>query len=115
MPWREVIAAAPAVVVGAKKILAGLQKKEQAERSAGRTSPATPPPADPELRNLYERIADLETTLVDSTQVLDNLANQNAQLVIAVEALRQRTRKLTWTGTGLVVAVLGLLLWLSLR
>lgn len=115
VPWSEVIAAAPAVVASAKKILAGLQKRQQSERSATRMDPVTPPPADPELRALHQRIVDLKADLVEATQVLDNLAQQHAQLVIAVEALRKRTQTLAWTCLGLAVVVAGLVLWLALR
>ena len=115
VPWNEVIAAAPMVVGSAKKILSALQKKDQGGRAAARTDPAAPPPADPELRLLYQRISDLEAELVDATEVLKNLADQHAQLVVALEALRQRTRALVWTCALLAAVTIGLLLWLSTR
>lgn len=115
IPWNEVIAAAPVVVASAKKILAGLQKKEQAGRSAPRADPAAPLPSDPDLRALHQRIAGLEADLVDATQILKNLADQHAQLVVAVETLRVRTRTLVWTCSALAVAVTGLGLWLLQR
>jgi len=115
VPWSEVIAATPVVVASAKKILAGLQKKQQADRSASRADTAAPPPADPELRALHQRVVGLKADLVDATQVLDNLSQQHAQLVVAVEALRKRTQALVWSCLGLAVVVAGLVLWLSLR
>jgi hypothetical protein len=110
VPWNEVIAAAPVVVGGAKKILTALQKKERADRAASRVNPSSPPPNDPELRALHRRIVDLEGDLVDATQVLNHLADQHAQLVIAVEALRRRTRIITWTCVVLAMGIVMILL-----
>jgi hypothetical protein len=115
VPWNEVIAAAPMVVGSAKRILSALQKKEREDRSASRADPAAPLPADPELRVLHQRIVDLEADLVGATEVLKKLADQHAQLVVALEALRQRTRALVLTCALLAAVTSGLLLWLSAR
>ena len=115
VPWSEVIAAAPMVVGSAKRILSALQKKEQGDRAAARAAPATPPPADPELRALHQRIIDLEADLVGATEVLKKLADQQARLVVALEALRQRTRALVWTCSLLAAFSIGMLVWLAAR
>lgn len=115
MPWNEVVAAAPIVLGSAKKILSALQKREQGERAAARADAAMPPPADPELRALHQRIVELEADLTGATEILKNLAAQHAQLVVAVEALRQRSRVLAWTVAGLAAVLIGSLLWWAAR
>jgi hypothetical protein len=115
VPWNEVIAAAPLVMGRAKTILSALQNRERGERVATRADPATPPPVDPELRVLHQRIVDLKADLVDATEVLKNVADQQASLVVALEALRQRTRALVWTCAILTAAIVGLLVWLATR
>ena len=115
VPWNEVLVAAPAAVAGAKKVLTALQKKREADRAASATGAAARPPVDPELTALHQRIVDLETDLVDATRVLDNLADQSARLVAAVEALHRRARSLTWACAALAVVVSSLLVWVSLR
>ena len=115
VPWNEVLAAAPAAVAGAKKVLTALQKKRETERTASATDAAARTPVDPDLQALHQRIVDLETDLVDATRVLNNLADQSAQLVAEVEALRRRARVLTWVSVALAAVVFAFLLWLSLR
>lgn len=115
VPWNEVVAAAPIVLGSAKKILSALQKREQGERAAARADAAMPPPADPELRALHQRIVELEADLTGATEILKNLAAQHAQLVVAVEALRQRSRVLAWTVAGLAAVLIGSLLWWAAR
>jgi small-conductance mechanosensitive channel len=115
VPWNEVIAAAPTVVGSAKRILSALQKKQRGENAASRSGPATPLPVDPELRALHQRIDELKADLVDATEVLENLADQHAQLVVALEALRERTRALVWASALLAAIVLGVLAWLTVR
>jgi len=102
------------VVGSAKKIVFALQSRQQAERAASRADPA-PPPADPELRALHQRMVDLKADLVDATEVVKSLADQHAQLVVALEALRQRTRALVWTCALLTAVIIGLVLWLAQR
>lgn len=115
VPWGEVIAAAPLVVGSAKKILSTLRRKEETARATARAEPAELLSDDAALRSLQLRIADLEKDLIGATEILENLADQHAQLVIAVEALRTRIRTLTWTCVALAVLTSGLVLWLFMR
>ena len=103
------------MVGSAKKILSTLRRKEETARASARAEPAEPLSDDAALRSLQLRIADLERDLIGATEILENLADQHAQLVIAVEALRTRIRTLTWTCVALAVLTSGLVLWLFMR
>lgn len=114
VPWAEVIATAPVVADGAKKLWKTVAKK-----------PVTaPPPASVVLATegdllsqLQARIATLEATtaelhaqMQDSTELIQALASQNTQLVQRVEANRVRLR---WISAGLVL--LGLVFAYTLK
>ncbi len=114
VPWTDIVAAAPMVLGSARKVVSALQTKVQATRTVA-PADAAPRPDDPQLRVLHERVADIETDLVAATEIIRNLADQHAQVVSALEALRQKTRVLTWTGALLAAVVVGLLLWLASR
>lgn len=110
VPWTEVIANAPKVADGARKLWGAV---------SGGTETAPPPavdaPADasPEARRiaaLAQRVASLEATnaelreqMLASSELIRALADQNAQLVARVEANRVRTVRLT-----IAVAVLAI-------
>lgn len=114
VPWAEVIATAPVVADGAKKLWKTVAKK-----------PVTaPPPASVVLATegdllsqLQARIATLEATtaelhaqMQDSTELIQALASQNTQLVQRVEANRVRLR---WISAGMVL--LGLVFAYTLK
>src|SRR5688572_8962236 len=86
IPWVELIAAAPVVVRGAKKLWAGVrQNPEDAEEGA-----------EPEerLRVLEAKVADLRKDLTQAGEVIGSLVEQHARLVDAVGILRARVRAL---------------------
>jgi hypothetical protein len=95
-------------------VLSALQRRAQDERGAPRADAVTAP-ADPALKALHRRIVELESDLVGTTEILKNLADQHAQLVATIEALRQQTRVLVWTSAVLAAALIGLVLWLAFR
>lgn len=100
IPWSEVIAHAPTVAKGAKKLWQKVGK-----RKAGDTAPPVPavdPGASPEARlaGLEARVTEFELRQADSAELLAELATQNADLVRAVDELRRRTRLL-----GLLLAL----------
>jgi hypothetical protein len=115
VPWGEAIAAAPLVVASAKKVLAALRTREHADRMAPRSGPAEPLGAAPNLNTLHHRLIDLESDLVRASEVLNRLADQNAQLAVLVERLRLRTQALMWTCAVLAACTFGLLVWALFR
>jgi hypothetical protein len=105
IPWRDVIAAAPVVAEGAKKLWATARKK----------SPEPLPdttaldPAD-RLRTLEVQTAELKRELTASAELIQSLANQNVRLVKAVDTLRFRTWILL-VFCGLLATAVAVLLW----
>jgi len=63
---------------------------------------------------LEARTAEIARQAVTSAELVKSLAEQNAQLVRAVEILRLRTRKLVWFAGVLGLATGFLFLWMML-
>jgi len=64
-----------------------------------------------QLQHLRERVAILEQEQQESAVLIQSLAEQNAQVVQAVEVLRQRQQRLTVAVGVLAVGCAGLLVW----
>lgn len=92
IPWGDVIAAAPTVARGAKKLWDSIREQPAA--------PGQGPTADgPEgrLQALETQLADLRKELAVSSELISTLAQQNERLVEAVGILRARTRALLFS------------------
>jgi hypothetical protein len=110
VPWGDVIEHAPNVLKAARKLMER-QKTEPAPKAdtdmdmAGQSVPSLG-----ELQNRWiaaqVQLDDHAQMQAQLTETLAALAEQNAQLVSAVEVLRRRTRLLVWGMAALVVAVL---------
>lgn len=113
VPWGEVIANAPRIAGAAKKLLSG----------AAGTQPATdkvaPGAADvlqggdsleSRLRKVEADAAALHRQLLASSELIRNLAEQNEQLVVRIDANRARLGLLTAASVILGIAVAVLLL-----
>ena len=116
VPWTDVIANAPAVADGARKLW---KRAKGAGTSANEQAPSTivvPPGGDvvDALRLRVEQqgqeIAELHQELQTSSELIKALADQNAELVRHVEAHRQRLR---WLSALVVLLGVGLgwLVW----
>ena len=68
-------------------------------------------PTDVQLRHLRDRVLQLEQEQLDGAALIQSLAQQNAQVIQAVEDLRQRNRRLTLVVTVLACTCIGLLVW----
>ena len=99
VPWGEVIEVAPQLVQGARKLLKSARKGKSQDLAGNEPQP------------LATRIAQLEDMLQSSVGLLESLSEQNARLVEAVEALRQRQQRLVWAVAVLGAACVGLGLW----
>ena len=109
VPWTEVIANAPKVADGAKKLWNSVGKKTPPAAGAAPSSvPGVHTPTELETRLAAMEIAasDLHAQMLASSEVIKALAEQNAQLIRGVEAIRIRARWLT----GAVLACLGVAL-----
>lgn len=114
VPWGDVIEHAPNVLKAARKLM-DRQKAEPAPTAdtdvdiAGQSVPSL---GELQNRLIAARVQldDHAQTLAQMTETLAALAEQNAQLVSAVEALRLRTRLLVWGVAALGVVML-FLVW----
>jgi hypothetical protein len=106
VPWGEVIRKAPAVASAAKRLWSSVEKRKVPASSAadssrplkGRTAMVARTTA------LEESVAELHEQILASSELINTLAEQNAQLVQRIEANRVRT---LWL--GLATAVVGVI------
>ena len=115
IPWGDVIEHAPNVLKAARKLMD--RQKAEPELSTNTTVDMAGQSV-PSLGELQNRLIAAQVqmegqaqTQVQLTETLAALAEQNAQLVSAVEVLRLRTRLLVWGMAALLVAML----WLGWR
>jgi hypothetical protein len=78
VPWSMILANAPAMVEGARKLL-------------DMRRPPGPPVADGEA-GLAERVAALESRERRMLELIESLASSNQQLIEAIDVLRRRAR-----------------------
>ena len=116
IPWTDVITHAPTVAKGAKKLWQKVSSRKATDTETPGSSTVTDPVASPEARifALEARLAESDARQQESAELLSALANQNAELVSAIAALRQRNRLLgAATGVTAVVALAALTLALT--
>ena len=108
IPWGDVIEATPGIVKSARKIFTRSQQAEEAATAAASSSPA----------DLSARVAQLESSVAQlaeqqkaSAELIETLAEQNARIVEAVDALRRRARLLIVVSSLLSIACVGLVAW----
>lgn len=112
VPWSEVIANAPKLADGAKKLWNAVAGKPALPKQPTSDRPAAVSPASPALAALEARTVALEAAVSDlhgqmfaSSELIKALAEQNALLVKRVEANRVRMLWLT-AATGLLAIAL---------
>lgn len=99
VPWRDVIEATPQILQSAKKLMGKTDGADVPQTSAGTapTGTAVAPTAatlQAQLEALTERVAMLEREQRECAALIQSLAEQNAVVVRAVDALRLRTQRL---------------------
>ena len=121
VPWSEVVHNAPKVASGAKKLWGSVANKNGVDHAADLQAQSRQPPEHLTLGNLQAQITTLQSVagelqqrLTESTGLITALAEQNAQLIQRIEAMRKRTVRF---GAALVVVgvVAGAALWLGLH
>ena len=115
VPWSAIIANAPLVVDSAKKLVALVRSKPPVTEAG--TSPADTPTDGPhaDLAALQARIRQLEEEQRQASELLRSMAENNAQMVQALDYLRARVRT---NGRIAALALAGLVLlggWLLLH
>ena len=99
IPWSTVLEAAPHIVKGAKSLLA---KTKNDPLDSPVTPPASPSPSseselanlDRRMRQIQEKIIELNAEQQSSAELIKSLAEQNAHVVKAIEVFRVRTKVL---------------------
>ena len=117
VPWSEVINAAPQVASGARRLWDTVARK-----SGTAPGPMTEAePVEDPFDTLFLRVdkneanlADLRTQMLQASEIIANLADQNAQLIAKMELARTR---LLWlgmaTGVSSILALVALALILA--
>jgi hypothetical protein len=104
IPWGDVVQATPGVVTGARELWS------RTRRAKGDAPAHTVAPEPGDAAQLALRVRQLEEEQLEASQLINALAEQNAQLVAAMDKLRTRVRALAALG---VLLALGLgALWL---
>ncbi|MBP9942099.1 MAG: hypothetical protein KBF33_12020 [Comamonas sp.] len=120
VPWGDVIQAAPSVLKAAKGLMkkSPEQAQEEAEQAASLHA-ARPSLASnagelalQQVAQLEARIHHLEAAQRASNQVLEKMAEQQAQIVKTVGILRTGATRLAWACGVLSMVVIGLLIYL---
>lgn len=110
VPWGEVIKNAPKVADGAVKLWNSVSKKQSLEGGSDVTDvivgsdSAVVEQLRQQLHAAEHSIAELQGEMVQSTEVIKELAKQNAQLVAQIEVNR---KAVTVLGAVLALTVLG--------
>ncbi|MCW3480976.1 hypothetical protein OL229_15615 [Neisseriaceae bacterium JH1-16] len=109
IPWSDVLSATPTIVQGAEKLWHSVKKKQ-----GSHAAPVELPVGDAaRLTQLEEQVAELRHEALASSALIKSLAEQNDQLVRAVEVLRVRTRLLLGAGMAGLAALIALAGWMA--
>lgn len=104
VPWAQVIATAPVVAEGARKLWNGVAKKRasppQAQDAPVRDRGASAVPLQAQVDALEAVVADLHEQMLASSELIKALAEQNTELIKRVESNRTR---LLWLWVAVVV------------
>ena len=109
VPWTEVIKNAPKVAEGAKKLWNAVGKQRAADEAAeagaqpaASHEPHTLEALEARAAVLEKAVSDLNQQMLASSELIKELAEQNAQLVKRIEANRKRT---LWLAAATLVLV----------
>ena len=113
VPWTEVISNAPKVADGAKKLWKTVAKKTgvqtsstQAAPTAGAAGAQSASPLETRVIEMETRTAELHAQMLASSELIKALAEQNAELVKRIEAIRVRVLVLGAVCIVLVITTL---------
>lgn len=102
VPWSDVISAAPQVATGARRLWDTVNRKSGAVDPATGLSPEMAVQEDDIIGLLLARaeqndaeLTDLRNQMRSASELIANLADQNAQLIAKIDVQRQ---KITWLG-----------------
>lgn len=108
VPWGDVLEATPQILAAARRLLGSTQQTAPSAANA-------PESAVSPLAALQQQVLALEAEQRASAVLIQSLAEQNAQLVNAVDRLRLRGQRLVIGLCVLGVVTAGLLAWALTR
>ena len=106
VPWSDVVRNAPKVAAGAKKLWDNVANKSAAnpdvaaDGSGLAPGPATLEGLQQQVLSLQAASANLQQRLIESSDLIGTLAEQNGQLIQSIQVLR---RRLFWQSAALVL------------
>lgn len=115
VPWADVVQAAPGIVQGARKLFAAAKGNESAADNAAATASGRGGALETRLHEIESGFDRLAAEQRSSAELIRSLAEQNASIVAALDALRARVRLLSGACIALAVGVVVLMLVISLR
>ena len=115
VPWGEVIRRAPDIADGAKKLWQSVSGKQDYREPKVYDVPyselESTSERDARIQSLEMQIARLQTQMVESSQLIKTLADQNEQLIARVESNRRQVAKLSRVVLGLVIGLIAVAVW----
>lgn len=115
VPWGEVIRRAPDIADGAKKLWQSVSGKQDYREPKVYDVPyselESASDRDARIQSLEMQIARLQTQMVESSQLIKTLADQNEQLIARVESNRRQVAKLSRVVLGLVIGLIAVAVW----
>jgi hypothetical protein len=109
VPWSDVIAGAPQVVAGARKLWDAVANRSQnvIRSEVGET------PASDKITQIDATMRELQDQVLSASEIISQLANQNAMLIQKAEKLHIRLVCISIaTGVSLLTAVASLIITL---
>lgn len=111
VPWDDVIKNAPRIADGAKKLWSTVAKKPPATEALHGSAHAAAPEApslaqcQQQLDTVEAEVADLHQQMLESSELIRALAEQNAQMIKRLEVTRLRVLALGAVLVALLVAL----------
>ena len=116
VPWADVVQAAPGIVQGARKLFTAAKGYAgSAGDTATARSSGTGGALEERLHTLEAAIDAMQRDQRSSAELIRSLAEQNANIVVALDAMRRRARILAGGCVGLAIAFGALVLAFILR
>lgn len=113
VPWTDVVAHAPTVLNAAKKLWQpkaaqslGGAGQGAGQQGAGQGAPWSP---DTRLAALEAQLVETQAQLADTNQLVKDMAEQQARMLVQIEDNRRALRRTTWlAGAAVLMALLGM-------
>ena len=116
IPWKDVLEAAPGMVKGAKRLFTAAKVETNSQTMADSSSTIVTFDADG-FKNLDNLVRHLQTKIIElnsdhnsSAKLIKSLAEQNAQVVNAIEVLQFRIKILIYVCVLLAITLFTLIL-----